>query len=135
MSRTTQDATGPDELDQARIEEIRTKVNRWTPQGASDLMMFDLATVLALLNAYDAMTAAGKRVEFVVDCPVCGEPATAGTTLFTDYEPGQPLRIDLGMAASQETFTCTGPDCGAQCYSGDFEVFTDEDTEGGTPDA
>jgi hypothetical protein len=57
--------TGPDELDQARIEEIRTKVARWTPQGASDLM-FDLATISALLNAYDQIAARAAAAEAAV---------------------------------------------------------------------
>jgi hypothetical protein len=35
----------------------------------------------------------GLLIEFVVDCPNCGEPASNGNTLFADYEPGEPLRI------------------------------------------
>lgn len=87
-----------------------------------------------LRSAYAATLAAGGQIEFVVDCPKCGEPASNGVGLFTDWEPGKPLRIDLETAASQETFTCTDADCGARCYSGDFEVFTDEDMTGGDTD-
>jgi len=57
--------TGPDELDQARIGEIRTKIARWAPQGASDLM-FDLATISALLNAYDQIAARAAAAEAAV---------------------------------------------------------------------
>lgn len=64
-------------------------------------------------------------IEFVVDCPECGQPATAGNTLFTDYEEGRPLRIDLELSAAQLKFACTDEDCGAECYSGDYEVFSD----------
>lgn len=63
-------------------------------------------------------------IEFVVDCPECGETATAGNTLFTDCEPGKPLRIDLEMDAAQLEFYCTNDDCGVRCGSGDYEVFT-----------
>lgn len=63
-------------------------------------------------------------IEFVVDCPECGEVASAGNTLFTDYEPGQVLRIDLELAAGQMEFTCTNIECGVRCGSGDYEVFT-----------
>lgn len=62
-------------------------------------------------------------VEFVVDCPTCDGVASAGNTLFTDHEPGRPLRIGLELAASQMTFTCE--DCGARCYSGDYDVLTE----------
>jgi hypothetical protein len=62
-------------------------------------------------------------VEFVVECPSCDGEASAGNTLFTTYEEGKPLQIDLGLSASQMTFTCN--DCGERCYSGDFEVSTD----------
>ena len=64
-------------------------------------------------------------IEFVVECPECGGIASAGNTLFTDYEPGKPLRIDLEMSATQMTFTCE--DCGERCYSGDYDVFGDGD--------
>ena len=32
--------------------------------------------------------------------------------------PGDEIRIDVGMAVSQTTFTCR--DCGDQCHTGDF---------------
>lgn len=88
-----------------------------------------------LRNAYDAVIAAGGRVEFVVDCPKCGEQASAGVTLFTDWVPGESLVIDLEMAAAQTTFTCDG--CGNECYSGDYDLDYDKDgePEGGAPDA
>jgi hypothetical protein len=66
-------------------------------------------------------------IEFTVDCPVCGEVASAGNTLFTDYEEGKPLRVDLELAAAQMKFFCENEDCGAECYSGDYEVFSDND--------
>ncbi len=75
------------------------------------------------------MTTEGLLLEFVVDCPKCGEPASAGNTLFTDYEPGKPLRIDVEMAAAQMTFTCTDGECGTTCYSGDYDVYTDGDDD------
>lgn len=65
-------------------------------------------------------------IEFTVDCPTCGSTASAGNTLFTDYEEGKPLAVDLGMAVSQMKFVCTDDDCGAECYSGDYEVFSDD---------
>lgn len=81
--------------------------------------------VAAVLAAYDAVLAAGGRVEFVVDCPKCGEQASAGVTLFTDWVPAAPLIVDLEMAAAQMTFTCDG--CGNECYTGDYDVYADED--------
>jgi hypothetical protein len=66
-------------------------------------------------------------IEFTVDCPECDGTATAGVTMFTDHEPGKPLRIDLEMAAAQLKFVCEDDDCGAQCFSGDYEVFTDDE--------
>lgn len=65
-------------------------------------------------------------IEFTVECPKCGETASAGTTLFTDYEEGEPLRIDLEMSAAQLMFVCEDDDCGAKCASGDYEVFVDD---------
>jgi hypothetical protein len=64
-------------------------------------------------------------VEFTVDCPQCDGTATAGSTLFLDHEPGTPLRINLALSASQLSFTCE--QCGAHCYSGDFDVLSEED--------
>lgn len=63
-------------------------------------------------------------VQFVVDCPSCEGVASSGITLFTDYEEGQPLQVDVQMSAGQTTFTCA--DCGTRCYSGDFDVYTDD---------
>lgn len=64
-------------------------------------------------------------IEFTVDCPECGGTATADNTLFTDYEAGKKLRIDLELSAAQLKFVCEDESCGAECYSGDYEVFTD----------
>lgn len=64
-------------------------------------------------------------IEFVVDCPECGEPASAGNTLFADYEEGKPLRIDLELSAAQLKFTCTDDECGHECFSGDYEVWSE----------
>jgi hypothetical protein len=69
----------------------------------------------------------GTLVEFVVDCPKCGEMSSAGTTMFMGGEPDRPLRIDLEMAAAQMTFTCTDDECGTECYSGDYDVYSDDD--------
>lgn len=73
----------------------------------------------------------GLVIEFVVDCPKCGEPASAGNTLFTDWEPDKPFRIDLEMSAAQLVFICTDWDCGAECYSGDYEVHYEDDEQQG----
>jgi len=75
------------------------------------------------------MTESGIVVEFVVACGKCDEPAYGGRTLFLDYEAGQPLVIDLDMHATQTSFTCTDPDCGVVSYTGDLDVFTDDDED------
>jgi hypothetical protein len=75
-------------------------------------------------------------VEFTVDCPKCGEPASSGNTLFSDYEPGRPLQVDLELTGSQMEFTCADEDCGVRCGTGDIEVFLhpdDEDDESDEP--
>lgn len=76
----------------------------------------------------------GLLIEFTVDCPKCGEPASNGNTLFTDYAPDKPLRVDLEMTAAQETFTCTDPGCGTQCYTGDLDVLGNDDVDGDDDD-
>lgn len=67
----------------------------------------------------------GLLIEFVVDCPECGETASAGNTLFTDWEPGAPFQIDLEMSAAQIEFRCTDVECGVVCYAGDYQVYSE----------
>jgi len=95
--------------------------------AAGDVPSIGTDDVAGVLATYDAVIAVSGRVEFVVDCPKYGEQASAGITLFTDWVPGAPLVIDMEMAAAQTTYTCGA--CGNECYSGDYDLYYDDEHE------
>jgi hypothetical protein len=67
-------------------------------------------------------------VEFYIsmDCEHCDEEIFYGVCITTIEHNGRPV-IPFDMAA-QTRFVCNGPDgCGETTYTGDFDVFTDDD--------
>ena len=61
------------------------------------------------------------KIVYTVDCH-CGEMAESGSLYFGGLQEGDgSLRIDLELAASQETFECMA--CGCLTYTGDLGTY------------
>jgi hypothetical protein len=69
-------------------------------------------------------------ITYTVACGKCGGEATSTTLDLTNPQPDGSLRIDLEMAAAQEEFECS--DCGATVYTGDLDVMTEDEDDGGS---
>jgi hypothetical protein len=60
---------------------------------------------------------------YTVACGKCGGEAVSSTLDLTNPQDDGTIRIDLELAAEQETFECQR--CGATVYTGDLDVSTE----------
>jgi phenylacetate-coenzyme A ligase PaaK-like adenylate-forming protein len=63
------------------------------------------------------------RFYITAECPECDEEIAYGPVLTTLEHNGLPaVPYDLAACTS---FSCSNPDCGAESYTGDFDLLTD----------
>jgi hypothetical protein len=63
------------------------------------------------------------KIVYTVTCGNCGGEATSSTLDLSNPQDDGTIRINLELAAEQETFECEN--CGSAVYTGDLDVSTE----------